>query len=120
MRYALLLFTLWLSVAGGAEQRDLPPWELDWAQNPGDCVGVGEMPRGVSCKLYAHGGDGFEMRIYVYEESQSRDVRVESFFDIAARLCNALETPVSIMFFAKKQERRMMVKPPSCEKPITS
>lgn len=122
MRYALSLVTLWLSFAGGAElPRKGGPWERDWAANAGDCVAVGEMPSGVTCKLYSHGSDGFEMRIYVYEERQSKYMGAEAFFEVAMRLCSSLGTPVKIAFHAdKKLQKNIEVRPPRCEQSVVN
>jgi len=127
MRYALLLVTLLLSVAtdGADSKKQTPvekggPWEKDWAPNAGDCVAVGEMPNGVTCKLYSHGREGFVMRIYVYEERQSRYLGAETFFDVAQRLCSSLGTPVEIYFSAGKLDRTVKVQPPNCQQPAIS
>lgn len=120
MRLALLLGAMWLSGAVGAERPAGRPWEKDWATNAGDCVALGEIPRGVTCKLYAHGRDGFEMRIYVYEERASRYMGAEAFFEVAERLCSSLSTPVKIEFHAAKLKRNVSIQPPNCQQPIIS
>jgi hypothetical protein len=116
MRWALLLGCFVTSLLSGAERP--PPWERDWSPNAGECVAIGELPNGVTCRLFSQGANGFLMLVNVYEPKRSTYFGAEPFMAVAERLCEALNTPVRIQFYKRGERFNLLINPPACEKPV--